>query len=177
MKSRILTCITAAILFAALAIPVQLAAQHTRNKLVDVGTFAPEDTEGLLAGLWHGVISSPDNSFPSFETFEQYGEGTWTGSGQPDLTPAGLSSPALGRWKRVGQRKFRVVGRFWTYDPSENPTGYGAVDVTITVSENGNTYHGQGTLQFFDNNGHPVGSAPFVANATRITLPQVAESD
>ena len=39
MKPRTLTCITAITLFAALAIPVRLAAQHTRYKLVDIGTF------------------------------------------------------------------------------------------------------------------------------------------
>jgi hypothetical protein len=40
MKSRTLTCITTMTLFAALAVPVQLAAQqHTRYKLVDLGTF------------------------------------------------------------------------------------------------------------------------------------------
>jgi probable HAF family extracellular repeat protein len=39
MKSRTLTCIIAIALFAALAIPVQLAAQHTRYKLIDLGTF------------------------------------------------------------------------------------------------------------------------------------------
>ena len=39
MKSRTLTCITAIGLFAALAIPVQLAAQHTRYKLIDLGTL------------------------------------------------------------------------------------------------------------------------------------------
>jgi probable HAF family extracellular repeat protein len=39
MKSRTLRWITAITLFAALAMPVQLAAQHTRYKLVDVGTF------------------------------------------------------------------------------------------------------------------------------------------
>jgi len=38
MKSR-MTCITALSLFAALAIPVQLAAQHTRYKLIDLGTL------------------------------------------------------------------------------------------------------------------------------------------
>src|SRR5690348_12923140 len=39
MKSRILMCIIAITLFAALALPVQLAAQHTRYKLVDMGTL------------------------------------------------------------------------------------------------------------------------------------------
>jgi probable HAF family extracellular repeat protein len=39
VKSRILTCITAMTLFAALAVPVQLAAQHTRYKLVIINTF------------------------------------------------------------------------------------------------------------------------------------------
>jgi probable HAF family extracellular repeat protein len=39
MKSRILTCFIAMTLFAALALPVQLAAQHTRFKLIDIGTF------------------------------------------------------------------------------------------------------------------------------------------
>ncbi len=39
MKSRTLTRITAITLFAALALPLQLAAQHTRYKLIDIGTF------------------------------------------------------------------------------------------------------------------------------------------
>ncbi len=39
MKSRIFTCITAMTLFAALAVPVQVAAQHSRYKLIDTGTL------------------------------------------------------------------------------------------------------------------------------------------
>jgi probable HAF family extracellular repeat protein len=38
MQSRTLTCITAMTLFV-LALPLQLAAQHTRYKLIDLGTF------------------------------------------------------------------------------------------------------------------------------------------
>lgn len=37
MKSRTLTCITATLLLATLA-PAQLAAQHSRYKLIDLGT-------------------------------------------------------------------------------------------------------------------------------------------
>ena len=39
MKSRTLTCITAMTLFAALATPVRLSAQHTRYKLIEIATF------------------------------------------------------------------------------------------------------------------------------------------
>jgi probable HAF family extracellular repeat protein len=47
MKSRKLTCITAITLFAALAMPVQLAAQHTRYKLIDLGTLRGTATQAL----------------------------------------------------------------------------------------------------------------------------------
>jgi len=39
VKSRILTCTATMTLFAVLAIPLQLAAQQTRYKLIDLGTF------------------------------------------------------------------------------------------------------------------------------------------
>ena len=39
MKSRTSTYITATILFAVLAVPIRLAAQHHRYKLIDLGTF------------------------------------------------------------------------------------------------------------------------------------------
>ena len=46
MKSRTLTCITAMTLFAALALPAQLAAQHTRYKVIDIGTLGGPSTYG-----------------------------------------------------------------------------------------------------------------------------------
>ena len=54
MKSRTLICITAISLFAALANPVQLAAQQTRYTLIDLGTLG-----GPNSGIF--FESSPQN--------------------------------------------------------------------------------------------------------------------
>ena len=58
MKSRILTCITAMTLFAALAIPIQLAAQHTRYKLVDIGMLGGPVSYLSAAGQGSLVLNS-----------------------------------------------------------------------------------------------------------------------
>jgi probable HAF family extracellular repeat protein len=47
MKSRPLSGITAITLFAALAVPIQLAAQHSRYKLIDIGTVGGPNSIGL----------------------------------------------------------------------------------------------------------------------------------
>jgi probable HAF family extracellular repeat protein len=50
MKSRTLTCITAMMLLAALAVPVQLTAQHTRFKLIDLGTPGGPNSYPTIVG-------------------------------------------------------------------------------------------------------------------------------
>jgi hypothetical protein len=141
---------------------------------IPVGAASEDQVADEILGLWQGVISAPDNSFPPFKAFEQYGGGgIWIASGQPDLTPAALASALWGVFKRVGQRKFRGVGRFWTYDPSGNPTGFATVDQTTTVSEDGKTYHGEGPVQFFDNDGNSLGPATTMFDdGKRITFPE-----
>jgi hypothetical protein len=138
---------------------------------IPAGATSGEDDADEIAGLWHGVVSAKDHSFPPFKTFELYG-GVWISSGQPDLTPAALASSLWGTFKRVGHCKFRGIGRFWTYDPNANPTGFGTVEQTTTVSEDGKTYHGEGPLQFFDNNGHSLGPpTTIIDKGTRINFP------
>ena len=56
---------------------------------------------------------------------------------------------------------FSLSGRFWTYDPSANPTGFGTVTQVATVSKDGTTYHAEGYAQFFDVNGNPLGPPAF----------------
>jgi hypothetical protein len=124
-----------------------------------------------LAGLWHDVISAADNSFAPFEVLELYGGGIWIGSGNADLSPASLSSSAWGIWERTGSHSFRVTGRWWTYKPNGTPTGFGTVSWTLTVSEDGNAYHGHGPVQFFDTKGKSLGAPTTqLLNATRITF-------
>ena len=130
-------------------------------------------TEGAneMDGLWQGVISAPDNSFPPFGVFLMYGGGIWTGSGQVDLTLAALSSTLWGAFKRIGPRQFHGVGRFWTYDANFNPTGFATVDQINTISTDGKAYHGEGALQFFDNNGNSLGPAsPLLDDSKRVLL-------
>jgi|ERR1700687_5795022 len=58
-------------------------------------------------------------------------------------------------------------------DLSANPTGFGTVDQTNTLSEDGKTYHGEGPLQFFDNDGNPLGPATTLFDdGKRITFPE-----
>jgi hypothetical protein len=122
-----------------------------------------------MDGLWQGVISSPDNSFSPFGVYLMYGGGIWTGSGQVDLTLAALSSTLWGTFKRIGPRQFHGIGRFWTYDANFNPTGFATVDQINAISPDGKKYHGDGALQYFDNNGNSLGpAAPFSDDSTRV---------
>jgi probable HAF family extracellular repeat protein len=70
MKSRLLACVTATTLFV-LALPTQLAAQHTRYRLIEIGTFGGptsyDDINGFGDQILNnsGVVSShADTSVP-----------------------------------------------------------------------------------------------------------------
>jgi hypothetical protein len=117
--------------------------------------------------LWSVTVSSPGS--PSFPAFESWGDdGTWTGSGQPDLTPAALGSTAWGRWKKVGERDYRVIARFWTYTPAAVPSGYAAIDFTYTLSKDGKKYAGVGVTTFYDTNNAVLFSAQTYDDGVRI---------
>src|SRR5215469_15769968 len=66
VKSRTLTSITAMIVFATLAVPIQLTAQeqgkeHSRYKLIDIGTFGgPSSYTNTLSLSDRFVFTAPD---------------------------------------------------------------------------------------------------------------------
>src|SRR5258708_15274851 len=39
------------------------------------GASSEDEDADDIAGLWQGIVSAQDNSFPPFKTFEQYGGG------------------------------------------------------------------------------------------------------
>ncbi|SPF39414.1 exported hypothetical protein [Candidatus Sulfopaludibacter sp. SbA4] len=121
------------------------------------GAMSEDQDQGDIQGLWASVVSAQNNSFPAFKAIELWGDGTFIGSGNTDLTPAALSSSAWGRWTKTGPGKFHMIARFWTYDSKANPTGYVTVDFTYTLTADGKRYHGVGPMQSFDNNGNSLG--------------------
>jgi probable HAF family extracellular repeat protein len=68
MKFRKLRCVAGITLFAALALPVELAAQHTRYKLVDLGTFggpnAVQNSPGRAVNSLGAAIGGADLPIP-----------------------------------------------------------------------------------------------------------------
>jgi hypothetical protein len=89
VKSRTLTCLTAMTLFAALSIPVQLVAQHTRYKLTDIPTLG-------------GPNGYPSVNGPGTQILNESGvvsSGADTTTPDPKLSsaPARLSNQLIGR--------------------------------------------------------------------------------
>ena len=124
-----------------------------------------DQNENGIVGLWLSTVSVP--GIPSFSVIETFGGGgSFTGSGQTDLTRRALESTAWGIWKFVGGRNYHVIARFWTYTPP--PPGYGTVDLTYTLSADGKKYAAVGTVQFFDLNNTSLGSFQAYDNGVRI---------
>lgn len=111
MKSRTLTCITGMTLFAVLAIPVQLTAQHKRYKVVDTGTLGGPNSSlgfegerdmnnsGTLVSLVDlSTLSSPPFCFSGGPNECHIGHTTeWKDGVLTDLGALGLGDV---RWKR-----------------------------------------------------------------------------
>jgi len=121
------------------------------------GAMSEDEDPSDIAGLWATVVSAPNNSFPAFKAIELWGDGTFIGSGNTDLTLTALSSSAWGRWTKIKDRTFHMIARFWTYNSNATPSGFATVDFTYTLSADGKHYHGAGPMQFFDTAGNSLG--------------------
>jgi len=127
--------------------------------LLSDAAMAQEADPSDIQGLWQSIISAKDNSFPPFGGFEIYGGSIWIASGNTDLTPAAMDSALWGAFRKIGDRTYRGVGRFWTYSPTAVWTGFGTVNQTTTLSKDGNSYHAEAAGRFYDTNGNPLGPA------------------
>jgi probable HAF family extracellular repeat protein len=86
---RALTCITPLTLLAVLALPLQLAAQDTRYKLIDVGTFG-----GPNSGT--GFEASPLNALSSHGVFTACADTSIRDPNYPNFNPLILPTPNYG---------------------------------------------------------------------------------
>jgi probable HAF family extracellular repeat protein len=128
MKSTLLPCITAITLFAALAMPVRLAAQHSRYKLIQIGTLG-------------GPTSYHSVNFPGYQIISNSGIIGLTA----DLSLPDPYSPNLCYWpdcfvSHATRWRNGVLTDLGALPGAENSSGSGAINARGWVagqSQNG----------------------------------------
>src|SRR5438093_1175434 len=128
MKSRTLTCITAITLFAALALPGELAAQHRRHKLLDLGTFGGTNSLANSVNNSGQVVGGAENTIPDPFDFggllglpsptEWHGF-VWQNGSMQDLGTLGGPDSFAVTVSETGQ----IVGASFTNSVSNSATG------------------------------------------------------
>lgn len=129
---------------------------------------APEDAAQSVLGTWLETITSPDNTFPTFQTLTTYAAGGGLiSTASINLNPATLASGAFGVWVRTGDRAFRWFARAFAYTPQGNPNGLFSIRESVTMNQAGDTLSGSGGYEIV-NNGTVLFSAAFKVTGTRV---------
>lgn len=125
---------------------------------------ARADSHSSIVGLWKVNYTSTTGG-PSVITFDQ-----WHSDGQ-EIETANLFTGAIcqGTFKRMKDRTFQLYHVSWTFDSTGAYSGWWDENLTATVSENGHTYSGTYSRDFYDVNGTFLFEDDGTLTATRLT--------
>ncbi|SPF56486.1 exported hypothetical protein [Candidatus Sulfopaludibacter sp. SbA4] len=118
-----------------------------------------------LAGLWMKTYTLQGQVIDQgFDTFNADGNEMIV-----DISPPASDNVCTGVWAQTGTFTYTLYHISWTFDMNGNLTGTAVFKETMTLSRDGNSYTGTGTVEFFDNNGNLLETdGPAQITATRI---------
>ncbi len=121
---------------------------------------------GSIVGLWKVDFNSGG------QTVDQAFE-IWHGDGTEvlnDTTPPAEGNVCFGVWTQSGPRTFRLKHPSWAFDPAGNLVGTVMIRETVTLTNDGNRFHGTATVEFFDLAGNSQGSEQGTISGTRVEV-------
>ncbi len=142
---------------------------------------SPADDSARLVGAWKGPIQFRSGIFAEIKDFEfmrvYNAGGTMTESSNYDGVPP--TPPAYGIWKKTSDGKYYTKYQFyWNNMPAsfEEMTknggfpagGFGIIDETISLSDDGNSFTAVVGLSMFDKTGNKLSADTADAKAVRM---------
>ena len=118
-----------------------------------------------IAGLWMKTYTVDGAVVDQgFDTFNADGNEMIV-----DISPPVLDNVCTGVWAQTGTLSYILYHISWLFDMNGNLTGTAVFKETMTLSRDGNSFTGTGTVEAFDNDGKSLGTqGPAQITATRI---------
>lgn len=123
-----------------------------------------------LEGTWDAQVTLRNcqtggaiRTFASIGTFMSGGTFLDSTSG----TPQALRTPGQGVWSHISGRTFRFKFKFFTFDPSGNPTGWTIVSHEATLNRQATEYESAGIAEVYNPNGTLIFTGCSTTTATR----------
>jgi hypothetical protein len=119
-------------------------------------------------GTWLETLTSPDGSFPPFQTLFTYSSGGGlVGTASIDEANGLKSSPTHGFWTARGRQITRHAHAF-SFDDSGNLNGFYNITDLISMDQGADSYRGSGTFEVVNGPG-AFGPLGYKVTAVRIT--------
>ncbi len=123
-----------------------------------------------LEGTWDAQVTIRNcqngdaiRTFASIGTFMSGGTFLDSTSG----TPQALKTPGHGVWSRISGRTYRFAFKAFTFDTSNNFTGWTIIRHEAELNHSGNEYTSAGTAEVYNANGNLIFTGCSSTTATR----------